>query len=166
GTHCRTCSPAATSRRSSCRTHAPPRRWPTRSNRSCARRRRTRRCSPATASCTLRCGGTPASARRQRSPNWSLPVIDRAGRAPQDAGDGDRRMNATAPALRRAAVVLRAAAPLSFAALLVAGPLAENTARESLFAATLVLIALVGLLFAGARVGFALLATSIAFGKI
>ena len=75
-------------------------------------------------------------------------------------------MNATTPALRRAAVVLRVAAPLSFAALLVAGPLAENTAREILFAATLVLIALVGLLFAGARVGFALLATSIAFGTI
>lgn len=70
------------------------------------------------------------------------------------------------PRTRRIALVLRVLAPLAFAALLVLGPLSENTTGEKLFAATLVSITLLGLLCASARIGFALLLAAVAFGTI
>lgn len=75
-------------------------------------------------------------------------------------------MNATPVTHRRIAVVLRVLAPLAFAALIVFGPLGENTAHEKLFAATLAVVALAGLLFASVRIGFALLLAAVAFGTI
>ena len=70
-----------------------------------------------------------------------------------------------APARRRSAFLL-AFALLAFAALVVFGPLAENTVREKVFAGTLVLLGLLASAFATARAAFSLLLTSLIFGAV
>jgi len=67
---------------------------------------------------------------------------------------------------RHRRVVLRAFALLAFAAMFALGPLTENTTPEKVFAATLVLLAWLALLFASGRLAFALLAVALAFGAI
>ena len=61
---------------------------------------------------------------------------------------------------------LRALALLAFIALLVFGPLSENTTDEKIFALALVLLGLLAALFATARVAFPLLLASLLFGSI
>ncbi len=75
-------------------------------------------------------------------------------------------MTATRPARHRGVIALRLFALAAFAAFVAFGPLAENTAAERLFAATLATITLAGLLFASARPAFSLLLVAIAFGTI
>ena len=62
--------------------------------------------------------------------------------------------------------VLRIFALLAFAALFVFGPLTEHTWPERIFAATLVLLAALAVLFATARIAFALLVAALVFGAI
>src|SRR5689334_14707826 len=61
---------------------------------------------------------------------------------------------------------LRAFAFAAFAALVVFGPLAENTLDEKVFASALVLLGLLAAAFASARVAFALLLVSLLFGAV
>ena len=61
---------------------------------------------------------------------------------------------------------LGAFALLVFIALLVFGPLSENTTAEKIFALTLVLLGLVATLFASGRLAFSLLLASLLFGLI
>ncbi|MEO5559217.1 MAG: sulfatase-like hydrolase/transferase [Dokdonella sp.] len=68
--------------------------------------------------------------------------------------------------LRRHTRFLRAFGFIAFLALLAFGPLTEHTTDEKIFAATLVLLALVMMLFASARIAFSLLLVSIFFGVI
>ncbi|MBX3699505.1 MAG: LTA synthase family protein [Dokdonella sp.] len=72
-------------------------------------------------------------------------------------------MNAPAP---RRPHALRVFAALAFAALVVLGPLTENTGSEKLFALSVVLATLLLLLFASARIAFALMSVSLLFGAI
>lgn len=69
-------------------------------------------------------------------------------------------------ARERRVAVLRAGALLAFAVFFAFGPLAENTTPEKLFAAALALLALLALLFASARLAFALFAVALLFGAI
>jgi hypothetical protein len=62
--------------------------------------------------------------------------------------------------------VLRILATLAFAALVVFGPLTENTGAEKVFAMSVILLALLALLFASARIAFSLIAVSLLFGAI
>ncbi|MBZ0222972.1 MAG: sulfatase-like hydrolase/transferase [Dokdonella sp.] len=66
----------------------------------------------------------------------------------------------------RRTFILRALAVVLFAALVVFGPLAENTADEKVFAATAILLSLLFVLMASARIAFALIAVSLLFGAI
>ena len=72
-------------------------------------------------------------------------------------------MSTPTPRRRQA---LRAFAVLAFATLVALGPLTENTATEKLFALCVVLATLLLLLFASARIAFALIATSLLYGAI
>ncbi len=71
----------------------------------------------------------------------------------------------TAPPPRRTRW-LRAFALATFAALVVFGPLAENTLDDKVFASALVLLGLLAAAFASARVAFALLLVSLLFGAV
>lgn len=62
--------------------------------------------------------------------------------------------------------ILRILATLAFAALIVFGPLTENTGAEKLFAMSVILLTLLALLFASARIAFSLFAVSLLFGAI
>lgn len=62
--------------------------------------------------------------------------------------------------------VLRTFALLAFAALFVFGPLTEHTWPERFFTTTLVLLATLCVLFASARLAFALLVSALIFGAI
>ncbi|MEO5624507.1 MAG: sulfatase-like hydrolase/transferase [Dokdonella sp.] len=75
-------------------------------------------------------------------------------------------MKALLTFLRRHTGFLRAFAFIAFLALLAFGPLTEHTSDEKIFAATLVLVALVMILFASARIAFSLLLVSLFFGAI
>lgn len=70
------------------------------------------------------------------------------------------------PPLPRHTRLLRIGAALAFGALIAFGPLTENTTTEKLFAAAVILATLLLLLFASARVAFALVAVSALFGAI
>jgi len=71
----------------------------------------------------------------------------------------------TSPTLRRTRI-LRILAALAFAALVVFGPLTENTGAEKVFAMTVIGLTLLALLFASARIAFSLFAVSLLFGAI
>lgn len=75
-------------------------------------------------------------------------------------------MKALPSFLRRHTGSVRAFAFLAFLVLIVFGPLTEHTTNEKIFAASLVVIALVMMLFASARVAFSLLVVSLFFGAI
>jgi phosphoglycerol transferase MdoB-like AlkP superfamily enzyme len=75
-------------------------------------------------------------------------------------------MTALATPLRRRTRLLRVVALLVFIALVVFGPLSENTTIEKIFASTLILLALLAALFASARVAFSVLLVSLLFGAI
>ena len=62
--------------------------------------------------------------------------------------------------------VLRTFAAIAFAALMAFGPLTENTGADKIFATSIILLTLLALLFASARIAFALIATSLLFGVI
>ncbi len=62
--------------------------------------------------------------------------------------------------------LLRVIAFVAFLALFVFGPMGENTTPEKIFAATLVLTALLVVLFASARSAFALLVVALFFGAL
>lgn len=62
--------------------------------------------------------------------------------------------------------LLRVFAVLAFVALLVLGPMTENTLAEKVFAATLALLSFLLVFFASARFSFALLLVALVFGAI
>jgi phosphoglycerol transferase MdoB-like AlkP superfamily enzyme len=74
-------------------------------------------------------------------------------------------MTPSSPARRRTGP-LRAFALLAFVALLVFGPLSENTPLEKIFSLTLILLLLLAALFASARSAFSLLLAALLFGAI
>jgi phosphoglycerol transferase MdoB-like AlkP superfamily enzyme len=74
-------------------------------------------------------------------------------------------MNVPSPPSLRTGL-LRAFALAAFAAMFVLGPLTEHTVDERIFAATLVLIAFLAVLFASGRLAFSLLLVSLFFGAI
>ena len=75
-------------------------------------------------------------------------------------------MKALLSFLRRRTGFLRAFAFTAFLALFVFGPLTEHTTNEKIFAAALVLTALVMMLFASARIAFSLFVVTLFFGEI
>lgn len=68
--------------------------------------------------------------------------------------------------LPRRTTWLRVAAAAAFAAMIVFGPLSENTATEKLFAATLAGLVLLVAVFASARLAFSLILAALLFGMI
>ena len=85
---------------------------------------------------------------------------------PQDAANDDPRMNIPAPFRLNRTALLRAIAALAFVALFAFGPLGEHTTTEKIFAAILVLVSLLLVLFASARATFSLLVVALFFGAI
>jgi hypothetical protein len=94
------------------------------------------------------------------------PRIDGGASAAHDAAHHDHRMTSLPAPVDRRPVVLRALALTAFAALIVFGPLSENTAQEKVFAGTLVLLGLLAAAFASGRAAFSLLLVSFVFGAV